>query len=56
MPHAIQEMWKRIFSEFFPQSEYEPVDTIDFESYPDGDTRSKDYVSEIWIPVKKKVQ
>jgi AraC family transcriptional regulator len=56
MPHAIQEMWKRIYSEFFPQSEYEPVDAIDFESYPDGDTRSKDYVSEIWIPVKKKVQ
>lgn len=54
MPYAIQELWKRIYSEFFPQSEYEPVDSIDFEAYPNGDTQKKDYNSEIWIPVKKK--
>lgn len=54
MPYAIQELWKRIYSEFFPQSEYEPLDAIDFESYPEGDTASNNYISEIWIPVKKK--
>jgi AraC family transcriptional regulator len=54
MPEAIQELWKRIYSEFFPQSEYEPVDAIDFEVYPTGDMEKKDYGSEIWIPVKKK--
>jgi AraC family transcriptional regulator len=56
MPYAIQEMWRRAYAEFFPQSEYEPVDAVDFESYPEGDTQDKDYVSEIWIPVKKKVE
>jgi AraC family transcriptional regulator len=56
MPYAIQEMWKRVYAEFFPQSEYEPLDAIDFESYPDGDNQDKNYISEIWIPVKKKVE
>jgi AraC family transcriptional regulator len=54
MPEAIQTQLKRIYAEFFPQSEYEPVDDIDFEAYPDGDNRKADYVSYIWIPVKKK--
>jgi len=54
MPRAIQDMLKRIYSEFFPQSEYEPVDSIDFESYPEGDNSKENYISEIWIPVKKK--
>ncbi len=56
MPHAIQEMWKRVYSEFFPQSEYEPLDAVDYEAYPDGDTQDENYVSEIWIPVKKKTE
>lgn len=55
MPTAIQDMWKKIYSEFFPQSEYEPIDGTDFERTPDGDTQSNEYVSEIWIPVKKKL-
>ena len=55
MPNAIQEMWKRIYSEWLPQAEYELVSTIiDFELYTKGDTSSPDYVSEIWLPVKKK--
>lgn len=54
MPKAIQELNYRIYSEFFPQSEYEPVDAVDFELYPDGDNSKKDYVSEIWKPVRKK--
>ena len=54
MPDAIQIMWKRIYSEFFPQSDYNFVEGIDFEYYPQGDNSKSDYVSEIWIPVIKK--
>ena len=55
MPAAIQEMWKRIYSEWLPQAKYEIISTtIDFELYTDGDTSSPDYVSEIWLPIKKK--
>lgn len=54
MPTAIQNMWHRIYAEFFPTSEYEPKNEIDFELYPNGDMDSPDYESEIWIAVKKK--
>jgi len=54
MPHAIQIGWHKIYTEFFPTSEYQQIPSIDFEVYPDGDMDSKDYVSEIWIPVEKK--
>ena len=53
MPQAIQQLWHRIYTEFFPASEYEPVGDIDLEVYPDGDMDSPDYESEIWIPVRK---
>ena len=55
MPLAIQEMWKRIYSEWLPQAEYEILPSYDFELYADGDPDSPDYVSEIWLPVRKKV-
>ena len=55
MPTAIQEMWKRIFSEWLPQAKYEILPSYDFELYTDGDSDSPDYVSEIWMPVKKKM-
>ena len=55
MPAAIQEMWKRIFSEWLPQADYELLPTYDFELYSDGCASSEDYVSEIWLPVKKKL-
>lgn len=56
VPYAIIDMLKRVYAEFFPQSEYEPLGVIDFEAYPDGDNQDKNYSSEIWIPVKKKVE
>ncbi|WP_227397072.1 AraC family transcriptional regulator [Jeotgalibacillus aurantiacus] len=52
MPHAIQGMWKRIYSEWFPVSGYKHAGTPDLEVYPDGDPMSEDYYCEIWIPVK----
>ena len=54
MPDAIQKMWKRIYSEWLPQSIYELVPGYDIEFYTEGDNGSKDYISEIWIPVKEK--
>ena len=55
MPNAIQDMWEKIHSEWMQNAEYEHAKgTIDFELYTDGDTSSPDYVSEIWLPVRKK--
>ncbi|MCL2851811.1 MAG: GyrI-like domain-containing protein [Defluviitaleaceae bacterium] len=53
LPGAIQEMWKRIYSEWFPTSGYEHAPTPELECYSDGDPKSPDYKSEIWIPVIK---
>lgn len=54
MPETIQNMWKRVYSEWLPQSKYELLMDYDLEYYTEGDTKSNDYVSEIWIPVKEK--
>jgi hypothetical protein len=54
MPDAIQDLWHRIYSEFFPTSDYVPKNEMDFEAYPDGDMSSSDYESEIWVAVEKK--
>ncbi|KIL48420.1 AraC family transcriptional regulator [Jeotgalibacillus campisalis] len=53
MPHAIQHMWNRIYTEWFPVSKYKHAGTPDLEVYSNGDPMSEDYYSEIWIPVKK---
>lgn len=53
MPHAIQNMWNRIYTEWFPASNYKHAGTPDLEVYSDGDPTSEAYYSEIWIPVKK---
>jgi AraC family transcriptional regulator len=54
MPTAMHEVWKRIYSEWLPQAEYDRIQDCDFEVYTEGDNQSKDYISEIWMPVKKK--
>lgn len=54
MPNAIQDLWKRIVTEFFPVSSYKPTYEMDIEAYTDGDMDSPEYRSEIWIPVEKK--
>lgn len=53
MPDAIQNLWHKICSEFFPTSNYQPTCEMDIEAYTDGDMSSTDYLSEIWIPVTK---
>lgn len=54
MPEGQQKIWKRIFAEWFPNSGYEPADGPQMEWYSDGPMDSEDYLSEIWMPVKKK--
>ena len=54
MPDAIQDLWHKIVSEFFPTSSYEPTYEMDIEAYRDGDMSDPNYQSEIWIPVVKK--
>ena len=40
----VNELWSKIYKEYFPTSEYKQSMNIDFELYDDKDT-------EIWIPV-----
>ena len=54
MPQAIQALWRRIYTEFFPTTEYRPVYGIDLEAYYEGNMDDDKYVSEIWIPVERK--
>ncbi len=53
MPDAIQEVTKRIFTEWFPASGYEHADAPEIEWYSEGDMSAADYKSEVWIPIVK---
>lgn len=54
MPQALQDMQRRIVSEWLPSSGYEYADGPDIEIYPDGNQSAADYTVEIWLPVVKK--
>jgi len=54
LPESQQDVWKRIFTEWFPTSNYDIVNGPQIEWYSDGDMASDEYRSEIWIPVRKK--
>lgn len=55
MPAAIQATTKQIYSEWLPTNGvYEAAQYLEIELYMEGDTASKDYHSEIWIPIRKK--
>ncbi len=54
MPESIQNLWKDIYSSFFPSSGFIQSMEVDFEVYPKGDINSDSYETEIWIPVKKR--
>lgn len=47
MPNAIQEMWHKICSEFFPTTYYEPTYEMDIEAYTAGDMSAANYKSQI---------
>ncbi len=53
MPEAFQKVYKYIFEEFFPNSEYQPCG-IELEAYPSAQTQDPDYYWELWLAVEKK--
>lgn len=54
MPDAIQNLNKRIYSEWFPTTGYERAGEFDMEVYPPGDADDENYRCEVWIPIVKK--
>lgn len=53
-PNALQDVWGRIYSEWFPTSGYEAVNGPEILWNEDIDTTKSTVKSEIWIPVKLK--
>ena len=54
MPDAFVKLYRHIYTEFFPASEYQPCGGPDFEAYPSGDVTLHGYTCEIWVAVEKK--
>jgi AraC family transcriptional regulator len=54
MPTAIQKVWERIFTEWFPSTGYEHAEGPELEVYPEGNPSSEDYRCEVWVPIIKK--
>lgn len=54
MPDAFGETYRKICTEFFPQSGYEYGNGVEIEAYPSADVQNPDYTCEIWIAVKPK--
>lgn len=55
MPDAFIETYKRIVTEFFPQStQYEYASNVEFEVYYSDDILNPNYECEIWIAVNEK--
>lgn len=54
MPAAIQSVWQRIYSEWFPSTGYEHAGGPEFELYPPGNPSNENYRCEVWVPIKKK--
>lgn len=51
MPEAIQKVWSRIFSEWFPATGYEHAEGPELEVYYDGKPDDPNYRCEVWIPI-----
>ncbi len=55
-PETLQNIWGRIYSEWFPTVDYESVNGPEIVWHESPDTTNPNYRSEIWIPVKKLIQ
>ncbi|MFA5532691.1 MAG: AraC family transcriptional regulator [Candidatus Shapirobacteria bacterium] len=53
-PETLQNVWGRIYSEWFPSSGYEAAEGPEILWNEHPNTENPKYRSEIWIPVKKK--
>ncbi|MRN53165.1 AraC family transcriptional regulator [Paenibacillus monticola] len=54
-PGTLQEIWGRIYSEWFPSSNYEQMEGPEILWNESKDVMSPTFKSEIWIPVTKKL-
>ncbi|MCH5585823.1 AraC family transcriptional regulator [Shimazuella sp. AN120528] len=52
-PETLQNVWGRIYSEWFPSTQYEAVNGPEILWNESKDFSSKTFRSEIWIPVRK---
>ncbi|MBD2868290.1 AraC family transcriptional regulator [Paenibacillus arenilitoris] len=52
IPDAMIRTWKRIYSEWFPSSGYEPAEAASLEVYLDSDLYGPDAMNEIWVAIK----
>lgn len=53
LPEAIQELTRRIFSEWLPATGYQHDCAPELEVYPPGNPQDPAYCCQIWIPIKK---
>jgi AraC family transcriptional regulator len=53
-PDTLQEIWGRIYSEWFPSSHFEQVEGPEILWNESKDVTSPTFKSEIWIPVTKR--
>ncbi|MBU5628251.1 AraC family transcriptional regulator [Oscillibacter sp. MSJ-2] len=56
MPDAFTEAYRRICTEFFPQSNYVYGNGVELEVYPSAEVQDPNYTCEIWIAVNEKEQ
>nr|WP_207751253.1 GyrI-like domain-containing protein [Anaeromonas frigoriresistens] len=54
LPEALQNLQRRIVTEWLPTSGYEYAKAPDIEVYSDGNQQSQDYRCEVWLPIVKK--
>lgn len=54
IPFSVQDMTRRLYGEWLPNSGYEWANAPDIERYFDGDPTSEEYVCELWLPVRAK--
>ncbi|WP_235532999.1 AraC family transcriptional regulator [Paenibacillus sp. Leaf72] len=55
-PGTLQEIWGRLYSEWFPSSSYEQVEGPEILWNEHKDITSATFKSEIWIPVRKRME
>jgi AraC family transcriptional regulator len=53
LPETLQNLQRRIVTEWLPTSGYEYANAPDIEVYSDGNQQSEDYKCEVWLPIIK---
>ncbi|WP_247902123.1 AraC family transcriptional regulator [Paenibacillus pabuli] len=51
---SIMNIWKRIYTEWFPSTSFEQAEGPCIEKYEWVDDQQQDFITEVWIPVRKK--